>query len=337
MREDRPGDVRAGLVARDERHVGLGHGEPHRVRRRDDSRLGDGGVLDEDRLQLEGADLVVAGLEHVVGPADVGDVAVVVHGGDVARVVPAALHRRCVALRVALVAGHEGDGPLRQVEADLALDGAPSVGRRDEDVGQRVDDGDGNPGQGPAHRAGLDPRAGRVADGGGHLGLAEPVADRHPPRLLHLGDDLGVEGFTGTDDLAERAWTAGQVGVDEHPPHRRGGAQRGDLVGAQHAEQGGRVEPRVVVDEDRRLGDPRREERGPGVLGPAGARDVEVDVAGAQADPVHRREVADRVGALGVLDQLGLARRPGGEVEEQAVVGSGPRVRGRLRHEVVCR
>jgi hypothetical protein len=33
-------------------------------------------VLDQHRLQLERADLVVAGLEHVVGAADVGDVAV---------------------------------------------------------------------------------------------------------------------------------------------------------------------------------------------------------------------------------------------------------------------
>jgi hypothetical protein len=33
-------------------------------------------VLDQDRLELERADLVVAGLEDVVGAADEGDVAV---------------------------------------------------------------------------------------------------------------------------------------------------------------------------------------------------------------------------------------------------------------------
>ena len=48
-----------------------------------------------------------------------------------------------------------------------------------------------------------------------------------------------------------------------------------------------------------------------------------MDVAGLQADPVHRRQVTDRVADLGVLDQLRLTRRTGGEVEQQRVVGGG--------------
>ena len=44
-------------------------------------------------------------------------------------------------------------------------------------------------------------------------------------------------------------------------------------------------------------------------------------VAGLQADPVHRRQVPDRIGGMGVLDQLGLGGRPRREVEEQRVGG----------------
>ena len=68
------------LVTGGEGDVGLGDRVPHRVRRRHDRRLGDRRVLDQHRLQLERADLVVAGLEHVVGAPDVGDVAVLVAG-----------------------------------------------------------------------------------------------------------------------------------------------------------------------------------------------------------------------------------------------------------------
>ena len=79
------------------------------------------------------------------------------------------------------------------------------------------------------------------------------------------------------------------------------------------------VEPRVVVDEDRRLGDPGREEARPRVLGPAGRADRQVHVTGPRPDPVHRRQVPDGVRHLRVLDQLGLAGRPRGEVEQQRV------------------
>src|SRR3954468_4477397 len=46
-------------------------------------------------------------------------------------------------------------------------------------------------------------------------------------------------------------------------------------------------------------------------------------VAGLQTDPVHGRQVAYRVADLCVLDQLRLARRTGGEVQQQGVVGGG--------------
>ncbi|CAB4930731.1 unannotated protein [freshwater metagenome] len=62
------------------------------------------------------------------------------------------------------------------------------------------------------------------------------------------------------------------------------------------------------------------------MLGPPGRADVQVHVAGLQAQPVHRGQVAQGVADLGVLDQLGPRRRPGGEVQQQRVTRRGPRV-----------
>ena len=54
-----------------------------------------------------------------------------------------------------------------------------------------------------------------------------------------------------------------------------------------------------------------------------------MDVAGPQADPVHRGQMADRVRGVRVLDQLGPRGRAGGEVQQQRVVGPGGAVRRR--------
>ena len=59
-----------------EDHERLGHREPHGIGARHHRRLGHRLVLDQRALQLERADAVVGRLEHVVGAADVGDVAV---------------------------------------------------------------------------------------------------------------------------------------------------------------------------------------------------------------------------------------------------------------------
>jgi hypothetical protein len=87
------GQFRGGFAPGGQQDVGLGDGQPDRVGRRDDGGLGHRLVLDQHALQLERRDAVVRRLEHVVGPADVGDVAVVVRGGHVAGVVVAAPHR----------------------------------------------------------------------------------------------------------------------------------------------------------------------------------------------------------------------------------------------------
>ena len=51
-------------------------------------------------------------------------------------------------------------------------------------------------------------------------------------------------------------------------------------------------------------------------------------VVGLEADPVHRRQVADRIGLVGVQHQLGLGGGARGEVQQQRVVDAGHAVRG---------
>ena len=69
-----------------------------------------------------------------------------------------------------------------------------------------------------------------------------------------------------------------------------------------------RVEARLVGDEHRRAGVPGGEEAAIGVLRPAGRRNVQVHVAGLQAEPVHRDQVADRIALVAVLAPAWAAR-----------------------------
>ena len=78
--QDRPRRLRVRREAVGQHHVRLGHRQPQVVRGRHHGRFGHRRVLDQHRLQLERADPVVAGLEHVVGPSDEGQVAVRVAG-----------------------------------------------------------------------------------------------------------------------------------------------------------------------------------------------------------------------------------------------------------------
>ncbi len=278
-------------------------------------------MLQQGALQLERADLVVGGLEDVVGAPDVGEVPVGVAGGDVAGPVQPVRHGLGGARRVVPVAGHHPGRPYTQVHAQLTLVGGLLAGDRvqqDDLVARRR----------PAHGAGLDGDAGEVADLEGGLGLAEAVANGDAPGLADLLDDLGIERLAGGDGLARGPGQPGEVGLDQHPPHGGRCAEGGHAVPVHLGHQAFGVEAGVVVDEDGRAGVPGGEEVGPGVLGPAGRRDVEVHVAGAQSQPVHGGEVPDGVRGVGVLDELGAVGGAGGEVEHQGVGGEGLPVGG---------
>ena len=91
--EDRLGQFPARLRAGHEDQIGLGHRQAQWVGAGHHGHLGHRLVLDQRALQLERADAVVGGLEHVVGATDVGDVAVGVARRHVAGVVVAVAHR----------------------------------------------------------------------------------------------------------------------------------------------------------------------------------------------------------------------------------------------------
>ena len=124
----------------------------------------------------------------------------------------------------------------------------------------------------------------------------------------------------------------GEVFLDQHAPDSRRRAQAGHAAALQRAEQSLRVEACAVVDEDAGAGVPGRKEATPGVLGPSRRRNVHVNVARAQSQPVHRRQVADWVALVRVQHQLGLGGRARGEVEQHGIGGEGRgvgHVRGR--------
>ena len=91
---------------------GFGHGEAQRVGTRHDRRFGHGRVLDDHAFEFERADAIVGGLEHVIGAANVGDVAVLVDAGNVAGTVVAVAHDFSGLFGVAGVADHEADRAL---------------------------------------------------------------------------------------------------------------------------------------------------------------------------------------------------------------------------------
>ena len=166
------------------------------VGRRDRRRLADRRVLEARRLDLERADPVAGGDDHVVGAAGVPDVAVLVHDRGVLRVEPVAaegLLRRLVLLPVAervvgVRAGAQAD------LAALALLHRPLVLVEDLDVPAR---------HRAAHRALADVHPREVAAQRIALGQAVVVEDGEPVLLAEPADRLGVQRLARAADAAE--------------------------------------------------------------------------------------------------------------------------------------
>ncbi|MNP10596.1 hypothetical protein D3C76_1027520 [compost metagenome] len=219
-------------------------------------------MLDQRAFQLKGADAVVGGLEHVVGATDKGDVALGVDLRGVAGAVVAVAHHFGGFFRAVLIAQHQAKWTHVQRQGDFALIAGYPVG---------VEHGHPVARQRTAHGAGFEHLAGGVADQGGGFRLAEAVSQRQVPGMQDLLDDLRVEWLTGAHQFAQAQarLVTGQVLLDQHAPHGRRGAQAGDAVALQGAEQGRGTEARDIVDEDAGAGVPGGEEAAPGVLGPA--------------------------------------------------------------------
>ena len=259
-------------------------------------------MFEQHRFQLERRDPVVRGLEHVVGPTDIGDVAIGVDGSDVAGVILAvgAWLRRSARRRRGSRPSAAPAGRTGRCRSRLRL---PPVRRSPRRSTRPV------AGHRPAHRALLDrltrrncrrPRSSR--SGRSRPGSSPP----RPRRTCSMTSGLSGSPAptTSRGGVAEPA----QVGLDQHPPDRRRRAEGGDPVLGHHPHQRRCVEPCVVVEEDRRAGQPGREHVGPCVLGPARRGDVQVHVARAQADPVQRRQVPDRVARPGCARPVWAAR-----------------------------
>ena len=118
--------------------------------------------------------------------------------------------------------------------------------------------------------------------------------------------------------------------------HTVGGAQK--VVTPQRAmvsSRRARVEAPLIDDENRGLRVPRREETAPGMLGPARRRDVEMHVARPQPEPIHRRQVADRIALMAVQHELRRRRGAGGEIEQHRIVRPRLAVRRKIRGRLI--
>ena len=185
-----------------------------------------------------------------------------------------------------------------------------------------VDEHDAIARQGPAHRAGNDRLSGRIADHHGGLGLPVGIAQAQAPGSPHLLDDLRIDRLARRVDLAQHDLPLPEIMLDQHPPDGRRRAEHGDLMLDQRIERRARLEAQRERD-DGRAGVPGREKARPGVLRPAGRGNVEMRVAGPDPEPVHRREMPDRIARMGVHHELRARRRARGEIEEHRVVGLG--------------
>src|SRR5439155_25228076 len=83
-----------------------------RVRLADNPRFGDGGMLDQDAFDLEGADEMAGRIDYVVGPADEPEVAFLILTGPVTGDVPAVAEVAAIHLFVLPVCP-EHRGPAR--------------------------------------------------------------------------------------------------------------------------------------------------------------------------------------------------------------------------------
>ena len=91
MPEDRQRRFGRTLDARNQQHIGLGDRQPDRIGARHHGGFRHRFMLQQHAFQLERADAVVGGFEHVVGAADKGEIAFLVGEHDVAAAIEIAV------------------------------------------------------------------------------------------------------------------------------------------------------------------------------------------------------------------------------------------------------
>ena len=259
-------------------------------------------------------------MNSVVGAADVSDEALRVARGDVAGAEVLAFDRLQRAV-VVEIAGRQSERLGRERQGDLAVVGFEPLDVEQHDAIAR---------QRPPHRADHQLLPRRIADHHRRLGLAVAIAQRQSPGAPHLLDHVRTERLARRANLAQRHVPLAEIELNELAPDGRRGAERSDRMGGEIVEDGARFEAPRQRDGGR-AGVPWREDIRPRVLGPAGRRNVEMHVVGLQAEPVHGRQMADRIARMRVQHQLRLRRGAGGEIEQQRVARPRRRVRLEMR------
>ena len=295
---------------------GLHHLPANLVRDARDGALHNRRVRHQRALHLEGADAITGALDHVVGAAHVPEVAVLVAPSDVARVIDAVVPGLTRALRVAVILLKESDrATLVCADHDLPLLtvlGRCAVGAQQIDVVLRV---------GQAHRPGLGRGPGEGADGERRLRLAVALHEADAGEAEEGVVDRRVQRLASDGAILERGEVvAREVFADQEAEDGGRGAERGDTVIVDHAQDVCGHELLVVVDEDRSAGDPLSIELAPDGFPPARVGDGEVEAVRMQVVPEGGRgDVAERVEEI-VDHHLRFTRRAGGEVHERCVV-----------------
>ena len=285
------------------------------VGRRDGGRFPHRRVLEACRFDLERADPVAGGDDHVVGASDVPVVAVLVLDRRVLRVEPVAAERLAARFVVAPVAERVvrvGAGAEADLATFAARDGLLVL----------VEDPHVPAGHRLAHRALAHLQAGVVGDEGVRLGQPVVVEDGDTVLLPEPADRLGVEWLAGRAHATEDLRVARPRVVDRHHrAHRR--RRREDvrhLVPAEEVELSRGVEPCfATVDALHRPEPPRPEQRSdPGSPGPL-AHPVEA-LAVLDLVAVDELLVAEDV-PVRVDDPFRQPCRPGRVVELGRIVG----------------
>src|ERR1041384_3424537 len=141
-------------------------------------------MLDQSALQFEWAEPVIGGLENIVFPADIGDVAIGVAACYITRAVIAIIfgsERRYAVLHVAL---HQPERPRRHIEADFAIGGRFALDIEQCHFVSR---------QRPAHAARVHLLARWISDHRRGLGLTVAIADGQAPGRADTLDHFGIQ------------------------------------------------------------------------------------------------------------------------------------------------
>ena len=311
-----------------ERDEGLHPFAQHRVGLADHAGLGHGGMLHQRAFDLERADQVAGGLDHVVGTADEPVIAVGVTPGQVAGEVKIAGKALAIARLVVEVAAEHRrpTGTQRQFAFDIGLLDDAHPGRLALGF-QMLDDAGLDARQRPTHRARLDLEGRCVGDhDAAGLGLPPVVMDRQPQCFLAPPDGLGVERLAHAGDESQvrigMAACRCQAGLHQHADRGRRRVPDADAFLLEQGVPALGVEF-LAIDQRGHAVQQRRDDAIGHAGHPARIGGAPVAVLGVQVERVAPGRVVGDHGTVHVQGALGRAGGAAGEVQQRGVVCGG--------------